>query len=298
MPAPTSHSLGISTVMVPSPCISVCDIHQENGYCRGCYRTTGEITDWLTMDDTRKKEVLDMLEKRKHLCAGLSVFEAAVALMMIGLIVAVITVGKEIVQHAAVRKQMVQLDGIEAGIQNFRLKYGCMPGDCLDPTVISGYTYSGNGNGFLEGTWNDDEHKGFWLHLSLSKMIDDPLVDHSQLSGMKTVAVEIHPLGVINPFGSMTYAQNVLELATTAVEGAFQVRQIASIDEKIDDGLAASGNIRSSGYGSGATTIYSGNPTFPLSTGNNSGSDKCIASGLYDGNTTPYCNMIYILERQ
>ena len=37
-----------------SPCIRVCVIHPETGYCMGCYRTGEEIAAWSGMDaDTR-----------------------------------------------------------------------------------------------------------------------------------------------------------------------------------------------------------------------------------------------------
>ena len=33
---------------IESPCIMVCSIHQETGWCHGCGRTVAEIMDWGT----------------------------------------------------------------------------------------------------------------------------------------------------------------------------------------------------------------------------------------------------------
>tara|TARA_B110000444_G_C18342582_1_gene367956 strand:+ start:292 stop:486 length:195 start_codon:yes stop_codon:yes gene_type:complete len=44
--------------MVKSPCVAVCKIDYESGYCIGCNRTTEEITNWSTMNDSNKKKIL------------------------------------------------------------------------------------------------------------------------------------------------------------------------------------------------------------------------------------------------
>ncbi len=228
---------------------------------------------------------------------GFSLVEIAIVTAIIALIVATITVGANLVESSRVRKQITQLEQLESPIQNFRTKYNCYPGDCADPTVISGYTYSGNGNGFLEATWNDDENKGFWIHLVQSKMLNQTLYDHAALSGMRTPKMILNEQGLINAYGSMCFSQNVLEFATTSVAGALAMSQISYIDLKTDDGKPNSGTIRSSGYGSGSSTIYAADPTFPLSSSNKDGSDKCLSSGAY-GVSAAYdrCNMIYIME--
>ena len=44
--------------MVKSPCVAVCKIDYESGYCIGCNRTIEEITNWSTMNDSNKKKIL------------------------------------------------------------------------------------------------------------------------------------------------------------------------------------------------------------------------------------------------
>jgi predicted Fe-S protein YdhL (DUF1289 family) len=39
---------------------------EETGYCRGCFRTTEEITAWEGYDDVKKQEVIDKLPARKN----------------------------------------------------------------------------------------------------------------------------------------------------------------------------------------------------------------------------------------
>lgn len=47
------------TKEVESPCIGVCGLF--DGVCRGCGRTTEEVTEWYNLTDEQKQAVLDRL---------------------------------------------------------------------------------------------------------------------------------------------------------------------------------------------------------------------------------------------
>ena len=52
--------------MIPSPCVNICTVDPDSGYCLGCNRTEDEIVKWglsETTDDW-KKENLKELETR------------------------------------------------------------------------------------------------------------------------------------------------------------------------------------------------------------------------------------------
>jgi uncharacterized protein len=49
---------------VGSPCIDVCRMNPQTGYCEGCLRTRDEIRTWRTMTDHEKQELLDRLIAR------------------------------------------------------------------------------------------------------------------------------------------------------------------------------------------------------------------------------------------
>jgi uncharacterized protein len=49
----------------PSPCIGVCRIEPENGWCRGCLRTLTEIADWPLLSVREKDELLVRLAVRQ-----------------------------------------------------------------------------------------------------------------------------------------------------------------------------------------------------------------------------------------
>lgn len=49
---------------VPSPCVSVCVMDPESGWCTGCLRTLDEIAVWSLLDDDEKRGVWEQLRVR------------------------------------------------------------------------------------------------------------------------------------------------------------------------------------------------------------------------------------------
>ena len=50
---------------VPSPCVSICELDEANGGCKGCFRTLHEISVWSQLDDAEKREVWARIEARQ-----------------------------------------------------------------------------------------------------------------------------------------------------------------------------------------------------------------------------------------
>ena len=49
---------------VPSPCISVCRVDADSGWCEGCLRTLGEIAAWSQLGNDAKRGVWQIIEQR------------------------------------------------------------------------------------------------------------------------------------------------------------------------------------------------------------------------------------------
>lgn len=49
-----------------SPCIKVCAVDGQTGWCLGCGRTLNEIGGWIKMDDETKSAVIAELPARKE----------------------------------------------------------------------------------------------------------------------------------------------------------------------------------------------------------------------------------------
>ena len=50
--------------VVPSPCISVCRMDPDTGFCQGCFRTLEEIAAWGMASDEDKRGVWQLLIAR------------------------------------------------------------------------------------------------------------------------------------------------------------------------------------------------------------------------------------------
>ena len=55
---------------VLSPCVNVCVLDGETGWCIGCGRTGDEIATWTTCGDVERKAVLDRLPERMATLEG------------------------------------------------------------------------------------------------------------------------------------------------------------------------------------------------------------------------------------
>ena len=53
----------------PSPCISICRMDMQTGWCEGCFRTLDEIAAWSTMDDAGKRTIWSELRQRAEASA-------------------------------------------------------------------------------------------------------------------------------------------------------------------------------------------------------------------------------------
>ena len=47
-----------------TPCILVCSIDMNTGYCFGCGRTREEISAWMNYSDDERREIMQVLPER------------------------------------------------------------------------------------------------------------------------------------------------------------------------------------------------------------------------------------------
>ena len=83
---------------------------------------------------------------KPSLQSAFTLVELAIVLVIIGLIVGGILGGTDLIKSAEARKMMRQMEEINSALQTFRLKYNCVPGDCVAASAF-GLGTSGNGDG-------------------------------------------------------------------------------------------------------------------------------------------------------
>jgi prepilin-type N-terminal cleavage/methylation domain-containing protein len=132
---------------------------------------------------------------------GFTLIELSIVLVIIGLIVGGVLVGRDMIHAAAVRAQVAQIEKYNAAVNTFRAKYNALPGDMI-PTVAASYGIFtmlnplglaglGDNNGLIEdglgspfvfcgsGNINANHFCGelpiFWRHLTDSNLVDGQL---------------------------------------------------------------------------------------------------------------------------
>jgi prepilin-type N-terminal cleavage/methylation domain-containing protein len=113
---------------------------------------------------------------------GFTLIELSIVLVIIGLIVGAILVGRDLVAAAQYRRAVSDLENLKTSIATFKNKYNCLPGDCANATAFfscaddyttpwSGNYCNGDGDGLYDsdGTSSNATYEGtlrIWEQLS------------------------------------------------------------------------------------------------------------------------------------
>jgi prepilin-type N-terminal cleavage/methylation domain-containing protein len=156
---------------------------------------------------------------------GFTLIELSVVLIIIGLVLGGILVGKDLIKAAEIRSLISQKQEYNTAANTFKEKYNYLPGD-IPPSEtaqlgfftftgsFAGKTGRGNGNGIIEVTPNIEqdcagECGAFWRHLSDARLIagnygadsNKPLEDNTNLGLYYAGA----PKGELQPFTHSVY---------------------------------------------------------------------------------------------
>lgn len=129
--------------------------------------------------------------------AAFTLIELSMVLVIIGLLIGGILVGKDLIKSSENRAYVSQLVKYTAAVNTFKTKYNCLPGDCANITDY-GFTNNGDGNGMVSGlstqpswsnadytinqsdtsvssytSWLNIEADYFWKHLRSASLIPE-----------------------------------------------------------------------------------------------------------------------------
>lgn len=112
--------------------------------------------------------------------SGFSLVEVAIALAIIGLIVAGILKGQDLLENARLKSVISQVDEYRLATHTFYDRFGALPGDFDQASIyINSQLRNGNRNGILEGaglsaSGHNHECVSFWEHLAAAQLISAP----------------------------------------------------------------------------------------------------------------------------
>lgn len=211
---------------------------------------------------------------------GFTLIELSIVLVIIGLIIGGILVGKDMIRAAELRSVLSQIDNFQSAINAFRLKYSCLPGDCPNATDFFGTDSSGcpsgggatgtcNGNDnrqiglFSVGTISEGESFRSWQQLGLAGLIEGSYTGVAGPGGVRDVIGGTNaPISKMNKSAfQLVYIQSTLGDRYSAVsghhilffgndstnfepdKGALGADEAYALDAKTDDGLPGSGRM-------------------------------------------------------
>ena len=227
------------------------------------------MTNILTTAKTPQKE------------AGFTLIELSIVLVIIGLIVGGVLVGQDLIRAAEVRAQVSQIEKFNTAVNTFRGKFNAIPGDMALATAsqfgfttgtsCDGTSGKRDGNGLVEAgaatsTTNVQGIAGYessMIYQDLSSSTGGNLIEGS-VTGVTCASTTLASTGIASNFpaakiGRSQYISvynylgnnwwglfgfaSITAGATTTPTTPMSVIQAYNIDKKMDDGIAATGNV-------------------------------------------------------
>ena len=105
--------------------------------------------------------------------AGFTLVETAIVLVIIGLLIAAVIQGQELIRSARVRNLIAEQEAVSTAILGFQDRFRALPGDYREATInIRGAGADGNGNGIIEDVGAVPEYILVWTHLSAAGFLN------------------------------------------------------------------------------------------------------------------------------
>lgn len=220
----------------------------------------------------------------KHALHGHRAFtliELSVVLVIIGLIVGGVLVGRDLISAASVRAQLSQIEEYQQAVNTFKGKYGYLPGDIPEPDASrfgflarGVHAGQGDGNGFIEGVRTlgagqnspiavaGGETAVFWRDLTVARLIDQRFATASISNSTSATITETSTPSLPRYIPRASISPNYIHVTGTGGQNYFVLSAVyslldpypqanpgltvaaaSSIDKKTDDGLPQSGNV-------------------------------------------------------
>lgn len=240
------------------------------------------------------KESLHMNCTTAPLCTdkgqqGFTLVELAIVMIIIGLLIAGVLKGQQLISNARVTATIAQIKGIDAATSTFRDMYEAVPGDLPNPnnrlpncgniTGCNPGAIATLGNNRVDSAFNaapTAEGIAFWVQLSTADLISGIDATRGAVWGGQFPQAEIAGgYHVAYWAGNAVLPSNVSGVAantrsghylalhgtqngSVANTGVMNANAAARIDRKIDDGVANSGSVLSAGAAAcnNATGLY------------------------------------------
>ena len=186
----------------------------------------------------------------KHKNPGFTLIELSVVLVVIGLVVAGVLMGRDLIEDAQTKKTIKSLESFRTAYYTFRGKYNGIPGDIRTPNVFWPEIGSieGDGNGYIDGDIANEPSYA-WMQLALAGLvIIDMPTPSTYVYGIAPTATSATFWYYRDYTGALASRQgNSIHISgiptVTDAAAGITALQGQQIDRKLDNGMPESGKI-------------------------------------------------------
>ena len=186
--------------------------------------------------------------------SGFTLVEIAIVLVIIGLLLGGVLKGQELINSAKVKNLANDFRTIPTFVYAYQDKFRALPGDdrAADAHIGVAAATNGDGNGRIQGNWNDipaggacaaapnGESCNFWLHVRVANLATGTINQGSADYMPRNAEGGLMGVTGVSPFtGAGGWAGNYF-VCSTGIQGRF----IRQLDLAMDDGATNTGNIR------------------------------------------------------
>jgi prepilin-type N-terminal cleavage/methylation domain-containing protein len=191
--------------------------------------------------------------------SGFTLIEIAIVLVIIGLLLGGVLKGQELINSAKVKNLATDFKNVPVYIYGYQDKFRALPGDDVNAASHVAASTNGNGNGLIDGAWDEPttfaaETQLFWMHVRLANLAPGPTAANLDLLPNNAVGgvVGVTSSSSFNATSSVAVA-GTINASYVVCSSAIMGRYAKQLDLQMDDGVYNSGSLRiytSAGRGS------------------------------------------------
>jgi prepilin-type N-terminal cleavage/methylation domain-containing protein len=176
---------------------------------------------------------------------GFTLFELVIVLVIVGLLLAAVLKGQEMIENAKVKNVVNDLRGITAAYYAYQDRYKAIPGNDIAAAAHLGQAaFAGLGTGIIAGAYTDNnatvttESQAFWQHTRLAGFTTGAATPGA--SGTGTALAGTNAMGgILGVQGGTTYAMS----GNVVCAGNIPWKIALAVDTVLDDGNSDTGTV-------------------------------------------------------